>query len=139
MLNSFFLAFRLRRKQMSENQDTRSTSSMAFCSSVKDEVWHDQTDPNAFETWHFDALSDDGSEALVITFHDNYPFSPRYFLKTRNGNGSSASKNRFPAISFTYSVDGKVELRSVNEFRMDEFSASKDGIDCSIGDSSFRV
>src|SRR5260221_14305632 len=110
---------------MSEIQNGRSTSSIAFSSSMKDDVWHDQTAPNAFERWHFDALSDDGREALVIAFHDNYPLSPRYFHKTRNGNGSSGSENRFPAISFTYSINGKVELRSVNEFSRDEFLASR--------------
>src|SRR5258708_27123007 len=30
-------------------------------------------------------------------------------------------------------------MRAVNEFRADEFSANQDGINCSIGRSSFRV
>src|SRR2546426_4382430 len=113
---------------MSENQDTRSTSSMAFYSSVKDDVWHDQMGPDAFECWHFDALSDDGREALVITFHDNYAFSPRYFLQQGNENGVAvAFDTKIPAVTFTYSVDGKTVLRAVNEFRMDEIAAADDG------------
>jgi carotenoid 1,2-hydratase len=125
---------------MSEIQDTKSTGSILFSSSLKDDVWHRQTGRNAFESWHFDALSDDGREALVIAFYDNYPFSPRYFQHGRIENGGSAGDGgRFPAISFTYSVDGKVVLRSVNEYNSSDFSAGHDGIDCSIGVSSFRV
>src|SRR5258706_8468279 len=42
MLNSISLAFRLRRKQMFEIQETMSANIMSFFSSVKDDVWHDQ-------------------------------------------------------------------------------------------------
>lgn len=93
--------------------------------------------PTAFECWHFDALSDDGREAIVITFNDNYPFSPRYFRETKRGMFSSGTNERFPAVTFTYSVDGKIVLRAVNEFKWSEFSLNPDGTGCSIGGSSF--
>ncbi len=125
---------------MLEVQETRSANIMSFFSSVKDDVWHDQAGPNAFETWHFDALSDDGREALVITFNDSYSFSSRYYRQERTANGGSAGDGkRFPAVTFTYSVDGRVVMRAVNEFHADEFSANQDSINCSIGRSSFRV
>ena len=125
---------------MSEIQEIKSTRSIAFFSSLKDDVWHDQEGRNAFESWHFDALSDDGREALVITFHDNYRFSPRYFQQERSKNANSSEvTHRFPVISFAYSVDGKVVLRSANEFRRDEFSADKETVRCSVGGSSFRI
>ena len=125
---------------MSKIQNSKVTGPIAFFSSLKDDVWHDQAGRNAFESWHFDALSDDSREALVITFDDSYSFSSRYYRQERTGNGRSADGGkRYPAVTFTYSVDGKILMRAVNEFRADEFSANQSGIDCSIGRSSFRV
>src|SRR5688572_28157733 len=95
---------------------------------------------SAFESWHFDALSDDGREAIVINFNDNYPFSPRYFRESKRGDASeTALETRFPAVTLTYAVDGKTVLRAVNEFYSSEFSASPDGTACTIGKSSFRL
>ena len=125
---------------MSEPQNTTSTGQIAFSSSVEDDRWHNQSGRDAFERWHFDALSDDGREALVIKFYDNYVFSPRYFRRSGNHNGRSIThEERCPAISFAYSLDGKIILQATNEFRAGEFSASDDGINCFIGGSSFRV
>ena len=125
---------------MTEIPDNESTPKIAFLSSLKDDVWHDQPGRNAFESWHFDALSDDGREAIVITFNDSYSFSSRYFRQERGPNSKSdGSGRRFPAVSFTYSVDGKIVLRAVNEFSDEKFCASHDGIGVSIGQSSFRV
>ncbi|MEP6788080.1 MAG: hypothetical protein ABJB40_06600 [Acidobacteriota bacterium] len=125
---------------MSENQQITAVPSIGFCSSLKDDVWHDQKGRNAFESWHFDALSDDGREALIITFDDSYSFSSRYYRQERNGNGASSDdRKRFPAVSFTYAVDGRVVMRAVNEFRADEFTANQEANNCSIGRSKFRV
>ena len=47
-----------------------------------------------------------------------------YKNKQKNKNGSSFDKpEKFPAVSLVYSFDGKVILRSVNEFQSNEFSA----------------
>ena len=128
---------------MSENQRFQPESSVSFCSSLKDGTWHDLTGPHSFERWHFDAVSDDGREALVITFYDNYVLSPRYYEHQRsnaavNGDGANI-KFRFPALSFVYSVDGKTVLSSVHEYRQDEFKASQNNAECLLGKSSFRV
>ena len=88
----------------------------------------------ASEYWHFDALSDDGREALIVTFHNNYAFSPRFFREAKQ-NGSAPSK-RFPAVTFTYSVDGTIVLRAVNEFTAGEFPNNRER--CTIGKSSFE-
>lgn len=128
---------------MAEIKLTQSPASVSYCSSLKDDVWHDLAEPCAFESWHFGAVSDDGREALVIAFHDNYPLSPRYFeyaQKISSSNGdNSGHKARFPAVSFFYSVNGKLILGSVIEFRADEFHATRGRVGCSIGKSSFAV
>ena len=79
--------------------------------------------------WHFDALSDDGKEAVAIDFTDNYHLSPRY--AGRNG--------PVPAVSFRYFSNGKLQLSSINEVPSEKFLSETDGPTCVAGDSSFRV
>ncbi len=116
---------------------------MSFCSSLEDDVWHGLGGANAFESWHFDAVSDDGREALVITFHDNYPLSPRFHAaagdrKVGTGNGASSAQ-RFPAVSLVYMVAGRTVFQAVNEFRPNEFNVNSYDLNYSIGDSSFGL
>lgn len=128
------------------------TEKFSFTSSVGADVWHQKLNPEAFEWWYFDALSEDGRDAVVIIFLDNFIFSPRYnaknsrqenFLKKikdkllrRNG---EHNYNLFPAIAFIYYRDGKPKYRAINEFAPEEFSASLEKAECAIGDNSFRL
>jgi carotenoid 1,2-hydratase len=123
---------------MPENPGNHSRYSDSFISSIEDDVWHGRADRHSFERWHFDALSDDGREALIIAFYDNYPFSPRYFSR-RNIAGANVNSGQFPAVTFLYAVDGEIVMQAVNEWSFDRFSARMDDVMCSIGDSSFRV
>ena len=129
----------------------------SFSSSVKADAAHPQNDPQAYEWWYFDALSDDGKEAVVIIFLDNFIFSPRYNQfkiqdsKFRSGNQKSQipkpesqilnfeSPNRFPAIAFVYYRDGKPVYRALNEFGENDFAASTETAECRIGESSFTT
>jgi hypothetical protein len=124
----------------------------SFTSSIAEDVWHQKLNPEAFEWWYFDALSEDGREAIVIIFLDNFIFSPRYNAKNsrkekflgrlknkllrRNG---EHNYNLFPAIAFTYYCDGKVKYRAINEFAPEEFSASLEKAECTIGENLFRL
>jgi hypothetical protein len=81
--------------------------------------------------WHFDALSDDGREALMIDFTDNYHLSPRYHAQL---NGAGSVEKPVPAVAFRYFVNGKLTLSSINELTPD--AANTDG---TFGDSSFRI
>src|SRR5947209_175196 len=107
-----------------------------FCSSVKADVWRANPAEKAYEWWYFDALSDDGREAVVVIFTDNYVFSPRYAAPCET---PGEPQKRFPAISFIYSVDGKQIFRTVNEYTGRRFSANTEAAGCTIGDSSFHV
>ena len=109
-------------------------SRLAFMSSVAADVWHPQKEDKAYEWWYFDALSDDGREAIVIIFLDNFIYSPRYNRETT----SIAGNKRCPAVSFTYFRDGKAVYRSVTEFHYSEFRADTKSPSCSIGESMFR-
>lgn len=106
------------------------TDKLSFSSSLKDDVWHAQTNPKAYEWWYFDALSDDGREAVVITFFDNYVFSPRYNSKIQN--------SRTPAMTFCYYRDGKLIYRIINEFKDDEFSADQSTPFVKINNNSMK-
>lgn len=111
-----------------------STPSFTFASSIEADVWHAKSDPKAYEWWYFDALSDDGSEAVVIVFLDNFIFSPRYNQKRK-----MADNLRFPAVSFLYYRDGKPVYRAINEFSPEKFTASSDVPGCHVGDSFFNL
>lgn len=107
-----------------------SQSPKTFLSSIKDDVWHDQAGDGAFECWTFDALSDDGREAVSISFHDNYVLSPRYANQTGT---------RVPAVSFVYSVDGKNIYHKIVEYSEHSFRAERETAELSIGRNRFRV
>ena len=109
-------------------------SRLSFTSSVAADVWHPQKEDKSYEWWYFDALSDDGREALVVVFLDNFIYSPRYNRETT----TIAGIKRCPAVSFTYFKDGKVVYRSVNEFHYSDFHADESTPKCTIGGSSFR-
>lgn len=124
---------------MSEQPGFEPEADVSFCSSIQDDVWHNLAGPNAFESWHFDAVSDDGREALVIAFYDNYVLSPRFILNSTTAeNVTRSGRHRFPAVSFVYAVEGKPVLWSVNEFVEADFRS--DGIKgCGVGNSSFHI
>ena len=121
----------------------------AFSSCVASDVWHLKETAKAYEWWYFDALSDDGREAVVIIFLDNFIFSPQYNapnsskFRIRNifpnrTEKNIASQTRVPAVAFVYYRDGKPVYRAINEFAEDEFSASAENPECRIGDNFFK-
>ncbi|NNE98374.1 MAG: hypothetical protein HKN25_05060 [Pyrinomonadaceae bacterium] len=134
---------------MSDTAKNSFPSKLAFSSSIKNSAWHPDKKPEGYEWWYFDALSDDGSEAIVVMFLDNFILSPHYNLNSSarlpehealhiTGNGIS-SANRFPAIIFTYYRDGKPVYRAINEFASNEFGvADKSLPGCQIGRNSFK-
>jgi carotenoid 1,2-hydratase len=103
----------------------------SFTSSIAADVWSPKPNAKAYEWWYFDALSDDGRDAVVIIFLDNFIFSPRY-------NKNSVNPAKTPAVAFTYYRDGKPVYRAINEFNDSEFSASEDEPACKIGENFFR-
>ena len=122
----------------------------SFTSSVKEDVWHQKAGAEAFEWWYFDALSEDGRDAVVVIFLDNFIFSPRYNEHSRRQNNffqrlkrrlgkPKSDDNIFPAIAFTYYRDGKPKYRAINEFAPAEFSADLETPDCRIADNFFRL
>jgi carotenoid 1,2-hydratase len=120
----------------------------SFSSSIAADVWHPKQNSQAFEWWYFDALSEDGRDAVVIIFLDNFIFSPRYNSPNRKINKLAEKLRRkknlqcqkcFPALAFTYYRDGKPKYRAINEFLPEEFSADTDKPACRIGDNNFRL
>lgn len=121
---------------------TAQSGNFAFSSSVEADVWHPKKDPKAYEWWYFDALSDDGREAIIIVFLDNFIYSPRYNRENPAQIGlelDTGPHERFPAIAVTYYRDGRPLYRAVNEYSIKEFCASERIPECRIGDSSFRM
>lgn len=120
---------------------TNSLEKFSFSSSIAADAWQPKLNPDAFEWWYFDALSDNGRDAVVIIFLDNFVFSPSYNSRKIRRQNKNAGKDfkSFPAIAFIYYRDGKPIYRGINEYFKDDFSASEDVPACRIGDSSFRM
>lgn len=157
MLLPFFLIHTIFFFAMMTPTSNVSTENFLFSSSIAADVWHPKKDARAYEWWYFDALSDDGKEAIVIIFLDNFIFSPRYNKREQNESASgyaknlkqkvrrtlfsdksgAAAKERFPAVAFVYYRDGKPIYRAINEFKEKDFSASTEKPECTIGDCSF--
>ena len=104
-------------------------------SSVRRDVHHPSKPKSGYEWWYFDAISDDGRDAVVIIFLENFIFSPRYNSATQ----SEKSDRRFPALAYFHYRDGKAVQRVINEFRDDEFESSVDSPQCIIGDNRFEI
>ncbi len=109
----------------------------SFSSCIKSDVWHPEKDSNGYEWWYFDALSDDGKDAVVIIFLDNFIFSPGY--NSLNHNNLYDKDVKFPALAFIYYKNGKPIYRAINEFKENEFKASSKTPQCKIGNNSFHL
>ncbi len=99
---------------------------LQFRSSIDDDVWHGDPEPGAYEWWYFDAISDDGRDALVVIFLTNFVFSPRYnraFADTSRGADATAAVRAqlFPAVSIGYYRDGRPLWRVNSEHDGGEF------------------
>ena len=139
-----------------------SREKFSFTSSIAADVWSPKQSAKAYEWWYFDALSDDGRDAVVIIFLDNFIFSPRYnrrkgerekrrkgenfsesnaFAANGEANPQSATRNpqsNVPALAFFYYRDGKPVYRAINEYKPEEFQASETAPECKIGENFFR-
>src|SRR5688572_10615450 len=122
---------------MLDKRDANPKISFPFISSLAADAWHGVTGRYSFERWHFDALSDDGREAIMLCFYDNYPFSRRY-LDSRSVHKEDKER-RHQAVTFMYSVDGKTKMEAVNEWDANRFQARTDDVTCSIGKSAFSI
>lgn len=137
--NQSFIEIPIRLRKIRSVLQKAGTERFVFSSSITADVWHPQKDAKAYEWWYFDALSDDGNEAVVIVFLDNFIFSPRYNATGKtNGDESEQKNERFPAVSITYYRDGKQVYRAVNEYPSEQFSAREDAPQCTIGKNSFH-
>lgn len=115
-------------------------------STIDADVWHPAThEPAAYEWWYFDAVSDDGRDALVVIFLADFIFSPRYNraaserLKNAQGHARETTPERFPAVVFCLYRDGRPIIRAINEATAADFSADTTRPACRIGQSSFRL
>jgi carotenoid 1,2-hydratase len=122
---------------MAADQNT-SIGNFQFSSSIAEDVSHPSENPAAYEWWYFDAINDDGRDVLVLTFQDNFVFSPRYNSHCQKNGGGTAGKVSFPALEFSYYRDGKALFRTACEYPASSFSADGAIPSCKIGNNSFQ-
>lgn len=115
---------------------------MRISSSIADDVWHHDRTAGAYEWWYFDAVSDDGRDALVVIFLSGFLFSPAYnravarALKRPDEDPPHAAN--FPAIAICHYRDGRPRLRSVTEYEPHEFEAYANRPFARVGNNFFR-
>lgn len=114
-----------------------SSDRFAITSSRVAECWDPNKRHGACEWWYFDALSDDGSEAVSVVFLDNFAYSPDTISAPTERSPLSLTDLR-PAVSFTYFSDGKAVFQAHEENLAGEFEASETEPRCRIGGSGFR-
>lgn len=86
----------------------------------------DRTLPGAHEWWYFDAISDDGRDALVIVWYAGLPFDPAYGVATLRHlrDPSKCPQPRaldHSAIGFSWYRDGKTIAYALNGYQADRF------------------
>lgn len=82
-----------------------------------------------YESWRFEAVSDDGDKVISIVFLED-------LFNAGSGELSEVGR-RLPAIVFTYYRGGAAIYRTLAEFDADEFVAETEKPGCSIGESFF--
>ncbi len=85
-----------------------------------------RTSPGAHEWWYFDAISEDGRDAIVIVFYAGLPFDPSYGVATLRHlkNPSKYPQPRaldHSAVGFSWYRDGKAIAYALNGFKADQF------------------
>lgn len=118
--------------RMSQNENPEKYS---FCSSVAADAWVDMGGRHSFQSWHFDGVSDDGEEALVVDFYDNFILSPRFHLMTEKVPVSALT---WPAVCVAYYAHGRQVLHATSEFPVSAFAVQEQP-GCSIGRSAFSL
>lgn len=125
-----------------ETIETKTTTGVLRAhSSIADDIWHNDREAGAYEWWYFDAISDDGRDVLVVIFLANFIFSPRYnrlIAEALRGTPLMHCGVSFPAVAVTLYRDGRPLVRSISEYRSEEFTASADHPACRIGQSGFH-
>lgn len=89
--------------------------------------WVNPQSPGAHEWWYFDAISDDGEDALVLVWYAALPFDPAYGLASLR---HIRQPDRYPkpnpldhcAIGFSWYHKGKTVAYALNAFQADQFS-----------------
>jgi hypothetical protein len=90
-----------------------------------------RTSPGAHEWWYFDAISDDGLDAIVLVWYAGLPFDPSYGVGTLRHLKNPA---KYPqpraldhsAIGFSWYRQGKPIAYALNAFKADQFRHQPD-------------
>lgn len=107
--------------------------------------WVNPQSPGAHEWWYFDAISDDGRDAIVLVWYSALPFDPAYGVASLR---HIRQPDLFPkphpldhcAIGFSWYRDGKTMAYALNSWNRDHFShdLNQKGLELSVGRNSLN-
>ncbi len=121
---------------------TMSTVSLFHEPSLPD-AWHQVTAPGGYEWWYFDAEDTGGELRMVAIFFQGFVFHPGYlreFAKyhrrpTRNAPPLPCD---YPCVYFVLYRGSEIVAQFMSQFPADQFAASTDRADVSIGANQLR-
>lgn len=111
------------------NASVKSVNTMHKSPSLQNDPdrWVNPQSAGAHEWWYFDAISDDGRDALVMVWYAALPFDPDYGVASLR---HIRQPERFPkpepldhcAVGFSWYRDGKTVGYALNRFNRSHFS-----------------
>lgn len=124
-------------KYMSEAVSSRSINKFSAFSDADAAIWH-KDEKDKYHWWYFDALSDDGSEAVRISFMTGLTPEFLFDKNKRNALKNQVDQNIRPQIAFTFFCGGKVKYSVNCELNSNEFNADEKRSTCNFGASKFE-
>ncbi len=108
------------------------------------DAWHRVTAPGGYEWWYFDAESRDGRTRIVAILLEGFVFHPgylraykRYLMRPTQVRPPVAGD--FPCAYFVIYRDGKIAKQFMTQYRPDQFAASADRPEVTMGLNAMRV
>lgn len=105
-------------------------------SNSRTDVW-DAQNGNGYDLWYFDAISDDGKEAVRISFLTNDLIASRSRPTELSGTQGKDPFELSPSVTFSFFSEGKIKYSASANLRSEDFIADCETSSCQFGESKF--
>lgn len=115
-----------------------------YDSSAHPDGWHNVRAPGGYEWWYFDAEDPSTDTQVVIIFMQGFIFHPGYlrafdrFIKHPTKHPPPTAGD-YPCVYACVYRGGKIWKQFFTQYRREDFSAARDGVDVSIGMNRLSV
>lgn len=121
---------------MQEQETKQNNQSFRAFSNSKAEVWNEKN-ANGYDIWYFDALSDNGKDAVRICFMTNDLLASSKRSSLRAVDKISGKNELTPSVSFSFFKEGKIRYFASAACDPCDFLADTQSSNCNFGTSQF--